>query len=86
MTVIYRIKTSLLEFDTVGRLERAGDTPLLRLSCTTDQAFAIQNDVNQKRSVEILACVGDEVVMPGRTTKVKARPDGARVELACILG
>jgi hypothetical protein len=86
MTVLYRIKTSLLEFDTVGRIEKAAGTPFLRLTCTTDQAFAVQADIDRKLAVEILCCDGDQVVMPGRTTRVKARPNGFRVELACILG
>lgn len=86
MTAVYRIKTSLLEFGTVGRLEKVEDVYLLRCQATTDQAFAVERDMKAKKAIEIFAMSGHEVALPGRAARVIIRPDGPRVELACILG
>ena len=81
----YRVETWAFTFAAYGRLENVGGVHLLRLRVTTDQAFCIERDIAAEKAVTIFATSAGELVLAARIRKVKARPDGPRVDLACLL-
>lgn len=81
----YRVEASAFTFAAYGRLEQIEGTHLLRLRVTADQAFCIERDIRAEKAVTVFATSAGELVLPARIRRVKARPNGSTVDLACLL-
>lgn len=81
----YRVETTALTFAAYGRLEHVEGIHVLRLRVAVDQALAMQADLNASKPFAVFATAAGELVLPAMVHKCKARPDGGRVDVACLL-